>query len=48
MLMKKIAIALLVLAICLLVIGVGSFISFQTTVPQVQPAVAQPASPHYT
>jgi len=46
--MKKIAIALLAGAICLLVIGVASFISFQTIVPQVQPAVAQPASPHYT
>lgn len=48
MLMRKREIALLVLAICLLVVGVASFISFQVTAPQVQPAAAQPASTPYT
>lgn len=48
MLMRKREIALLVLAICLLVIGVASFFSYQVTAPQAQPAAAQPASTHYT
>lgn len=46
--MKKREIALLVLAIFLLVVGVASFFAFRVTVPQVQPAAAQPASTHYT